>query len=109
MNKNLLVIDGKGERADKVLLENKNEIDANESVLITNIDETRESKPISDYLVSNPNQIKSATDNIGTNTLESKYPNATRESLEKFVQQLTGLKNSLDAQGLTVVPRELAV
>lgn len=63
--KNLLVIDGKGERADKVLLENKNEIDANESVLITNIDETRESKPISDYLVSNPNQIKSI-DNRGT-------------------------------------------
>lgn len=63
--KNLLVIDGKGERADKVLLENKNEIDANESVLITNIDETRESKPISDYLVSNPNQIKSI-DNQGT-------------------------------------------
>lgn len=63
--KNLLVIDGKGERADKVLSENKNEIDANESVLITNIDETRESKPISDYLVSNPNQIKSI-DNQGT-------------------------------------------
>lgn len=63
--KNLLVIDGKGERADKVLLENKNEIDANESVLITNIDETRESKPVSDYLVSNPNQIKSI-DNQGT-------------------------------------------
>lgn len=63
--KNLLVIDGKGERADKVLLENKNEIDANESVLITNIDETRESKPVSDYLVSNPNQIKSV-DNQGT-------------------------------------------
>lgn len=47
------------------------------------------------------------TDNIGTNTLESKYPNATRESLEKFIQQLTGLKNSLDAQGLTVVPRDV--
>lgn len=42
-----------------------------------------------------------------SNTLESKYPNATRESLEKFVQQLTGLKNSLDAQGLTVVPRDV--
>lgn len=59
------------------------------------------------FVVFNPNQIKSATDNIGTNTLESKYPNATRESLEKFVQQLTGLKNSLDAQGLTVVPRDV--
>lgn len=41
------------------------------------------------------------------NTLESKYPNATRESLEKFVQQLLGLKNSLDAQGITVVPRDI--
>lgn len=59
------------------------------------------------FVVFNPNQIKSATDNIGTNTLESKYPNATRESLEKFVQQLAGLKNSLDAQGLTVVPRDI--
>ena len=59
------------------------------------------------YGVFNPNQIKSATDNVGTNTLESKYPNATRESLEKFIQQLTGLKNSLDAQGLTVVPRDV--
>lgn len=59
------------------------------------------------FVVFNPNQIKSATDNIGTNTLESKYPNATRESLEKFIQQLTGLKNSLDAQGLTVVPRDV--
>lgn len=47
-----------------------------------------------------------STSNI-SNTLESKYPNATRESLEKFVQQLTGLKNSLDAQGLTVVPRDV--
>nr|UVM92054.1 MAG: protein of unknown function DUF3799 [Bacteriophage sp.] len=46
------------------------------------------------------------TSNI-SNTLESKYPNATRESLEKFVQQLRGLKNSLDAQGLTVVPRDV--
>lgn len=44
---------------------------------------------------------------LDNNTLESKYPNATRESLEKFVQQLTGLKNSLDAQGLTVVPRDI--
>lgn len=48
----------------------------------------------------------SNTSNI-FNTLESKYPNATRESLEKFIQQLRGLKNSLDAQGLTVVPRDV--
>lgn len=46
------------------------------------------------------------TSNI-SDTLESKYPNATRESLEKFAQQLLGLKNSLDAQGLTVVPRDI--
>lgn len=60
------------------------------------------------YISFDPNQIKPATDNVGTNnTLESRYPNATRESLEKFIQQLTGLKNSLDAQGLTVVPRDV--
>lgn len=53
-------------------------------------------------------KTKQATSTSNTsNTLESKYPNATRESLEKFVQQLTGLKNSLDAQGLTVIPRDI--
>lgn len=53
-------------------------------------------------------KTKQATSTSNTsNTLESKYPNATRESLEKFIQQLRGLKNSLDAQGLTVVPRDV--
>lgn len=43
----------------------------------------------------------------GKSALEAKYPNVTRESLEEFVQQLQRLKNSLDAQGLTVVPRDI--
>lgn len=55
-------------------------------------------------VVNNTNQIRIINT---SDTLESRYPNATRESLEKFVQQLTGLKNSLDAQGLTVVPRDI--
>lgn len=55
-------------------------------------------------VVNNTNQIRIINT---SDTLESRYPNATRESLEKFVQQLTGLKNFLDAQGLTVVPRDV--
>lgn len=98
--KNLLVIDGKGERADKVLLENKNEIDANESVLITNIDETRESKPVSDYLVSNPNQIKSI-DNQGTfstqdNNIYLADSNTENISQLESVQSYSNSKELLD-------------
>ena len=54
--------------------------------------------------------LKASSNLLQNNSVVSsihKYPNATRESLEKFVQQLTGLKNSLDAQGLTVVPRDV--
>ena len=98
--KNLLVIDGKGERADKVLSENKNEIDANESVLITNIDETRESKPISDYLVSNPNQIKSI-DNQGTfstqeNNIYLADSNSENTSQLESMQSYSNSKELLD-------------
>lgn len=101
--KNLLVIDGKGERADKVLLENKNEIDANESVLITNIDETRESKPISDYLVSNPNQIKSI-DNQGTfstqdNNIYLADSNTENISQLESMQSYSNSKELLDNMG----------
>lgn len=38
---------------------------------------------------------------------ENYYPNASREQYERFGEQLQGLKNSLDAQGLTVVPRDI--
>lgn len=38
---------------------------------------------------------------------ENYYPNASREQYERFKEQLQRLKNSLDAQGLTVVPRDI--
>jgi hypothetical protein len=39
----------------------------------------------------------------------SKYPNATPESLQKFAEQLAILKNQLELNGLTVVPRDVTV
>ncbi len=39
----------------------------------------------------------------------TKYPNATKGALEKFMEQLQGLKNTLDANGLTIVPRDVTV
>ena len=45
----------------------------------------------------------------GVATDFSKYPNATPEALQKFAEQLTALKNSLTASGLTVVPRDVTV
>lgn len=45
----------------------------------------------------------------GVATDFSKYPNATPEALQRFAEQLTALKNSLTASGLTVVPRDVTV
>ena len=45
----------------------------------------------------------------GVATDLSKYPNATKEAYERFREQLQGLKNTLDANGLTVVPRDVTV
>lgn len=45
----------------------------------------------------------------GVATDLSKYPNATQEAYERFREQLQGLKNTLDANGLTVVPRDVTV
>ena len=40
---------------------------------------------------------------------EASYPNATVEQYHKFKQQLQALKNTLTANGLTVVPRDITV
>ena len=37
------------------------------------------------------------------------YPNATQAEWRAFANQLVGLKNYLDAQGLTVIPRDVTV
>lgn len=39
--------------------------------------------------------------------LKDNYPNIGKNQIDLFVSQLQGLKNSLDAQGLTVVPRDV--
>ena len=39
--------------------------------------------------------------------LKDSYPNIDKNQVDLFVSQLQGLKNSLDAQGLTVVPRDV--
>lgn len=37
------------------------------------------------------------------------YPNASQSQWRKFANQLIGLKNYIDAQGLTVIPRDVTV
>lgn len=65
--KNPIILDAKGERADRFIEANKEVLNNNDEVIITNINETVGKKDTStDYLVRNPNQIKSATDNVGT-------------------------------------------
>ena len=65
--KSPIILDAKGERADRFIEANKEVLNNNDEVIIINIDETVGNKDTStDYLVRNPNQIKSATDNTGT-------------------------------------------
>ena len=65
--KSPIILDAKGERADKFIEANKEILNNNDEVIIININETVGKKDTAtDYLVRNPNQIKSATDNIGT-------------------------------------------
>lgn len=40
---------------------------------------------------------------------ETNYPNATKEQYQEFKRQLQALKNTLTANGLTVVPRDVTV
>ena len=65
--KSPIILDAKGERADRFIEANKEVLNNNDEVIIINIDETVGKKDTAtDYLVRNSNQIKSATDNIGT-------------------------------------------
>ena len=65
--KSPIILDAKGERADRFIEANKEVLNNNDEVIIININETVGKKDTAtDYLVRNPNQIKSATDNVGT-------------------------------------------
>lgn len=95
-----------GRKGDNVTIWFKNEPSQSIKEKIPKLlDESKNLNEFGDKVTKLINDSTS-TSNI-FNTLESRYPNATRESLEKFIQQLRGLKNSLDAQGLTVVPRDV--
>ena len=70
--KSPIILDAKGERADRFIEANKEVLNNNDEVIIINIDETVGKKDTAtDYLVRNPSQIKSATDNIGTYSKEN--------------------------------------
>ena len=58
-----LVIDGQGKRADVVLSENKDKINFSDGVIISNIDETVNANVVYDFLIQNPNNIKSINNN----------------------------------------------
>lgn len=68
--KSPIILDAKGERADKFIEANKEVLNNNDEVIINNINETVGNKDTAtDYLVRNPNQIKSAG---GENTTYSR-------------------------------------
>lgn len=48
-------------------------------------------------------------DNMTSEQLAENYPNATKEALQKFKEQLMGLRNNFISNGLTVVPRDVTV
>ena len=71
--KSPITLDAEGERADRFIKANKEVLNNNDEVIIINIDETVGRKvTATDYLVRNPNQIKSAG---GENTGFSKTNN----------------------------------
>lgn len=71
--KSPIILDAEGERADRFIKANKEVLNNNDEVIIINIDETVGRKvTATDYLVRNPNQIKSAG---GENTGFSKTNN----------------------------------
>ena len=71
--KSPIILDAEGERADRFIKANKEVLNNNDEVIIINIDETVGDKDTAtDYLVRNPNQIKSAG---GENTTFSKTNN----------------------------------
>lgn len=48
-------------------------------------------------------------DNMTSEQLAENYPNATKEALQKFKEQLMGLRNNFIANGLTIIPRDVTV
>ena len=48
-------------------------------------------------------------DNITPEQLAENYPNATKEALQKFKEQLMSLRNNFISNGLTIVPRDVTV
>ena len=48
-------------------------------------------------------------DNMTAEQLAENYPNATKEALQKFKEQLTSLRNNFISNGLTIVPRDVTV
>lgn len=71
--KSPIILDAEGEMADRFIKANKEILNNNDEVIIINIDETVGRKvTATDYLVRNPNQIKSAD---GENTTFSKTNN----------------------------------
>lgn len=48
-------------------------------------------------------------DNMTAEQLAENYPNATKEALQKFREQLMGLRNNFISNGLTIVPRDITV
>lgn len=55
------------------------------------------------------NTFKDTVSNNAITELSEKYPNATEEALQKFREQLMGLRNNFISNGLTVVPRDVTV
>lgn len=48
-------------------------------------------------------------DNMTSEQLAENYPNATKEALQKFKEQLMGLRNNFISNGLTIIPRDVTV
>lgn len=48
-------------------------------------------------------------DNMTSEQLAKNYPNATKEALQKFKEQLMGLRNNFISNGLTIIPRDVTV
>ena len=92
--KSPIILDAKGERANRFIEANKEVLNNNDEVIIININETVGKKDTAtDYLVRNSNQIKSATENIGTFSRTNddiryrEVPNSSFESLDTEMQE----------------------
>lgn len=48
-------------------------------------------------------------DNTTSEQLAENYPNATKEALQKFKEQLMSLRNNFISNGLTIIPRDVTV